>query len=97
MQTNTDPTLVHHTNGGTMLTGDAIPVFRVITIRSAIKMHRDCGMIPTRGMTITRLFGLAKDITGNTYKRGQHDAAIADLTTWIDAAKASLPIQDDRH
>ena len=93
MQTN-DPTNVKiNGNGGFTLTGDAIPVFGVISLRGAIKLHKACGMIPTRGMTITKMLQRAGEITGKKYKRGQHDAAIADLTVWIDAAKASLPVE----
>lgn len=96
MKTN-DPTMITiHNDGGFCLTGDAIPLYQVITLRAAIKLHKACGMIPTRGMTITRMFQSAKNVTGKTYKRGQHDAAIADLTLWIDAAKASMPVTDKR-
>lgn len=93
---NTDPSAVTISNGGTTFTGDGIQLFRAVTLKSAIKLHRDCGMIPTRGMTITKLFGIAQQITGKKYKRGQHDAAIADLTVWIDAANAAMPIIDER-
>lgn len=93
----TDPTMVHlHKGGGFTLTGDAIPVFGVIALKGALKLHKACGMIPTRGMTITKMFKQAGHITGKTYKRGQHDAAIADLESWIAAAKAALPYTDDR-
>ena len=95
MQTN-DPSAVTHHNGGTTFTGDAIHLYRAVTLKGAIKLHRDHGMIPTRGMTITKLFGIAQQITGKKYKRGQHDAAIQDLTVWIDAANASMPIIDQR-
>jgi hypothetical protein len=95
MQTN-DPSAVTHHNGGTTFTGDAIHLYRAVTLKGALKLHRDCGMIPTRGMTITKMFAIAQQITGKKYKRGGHDAAITDLTAWIEAAKASMPIIDER-
>jgi hypothetical protein len=91
MQTNDSSAVTHH-NGGTTFTGDAIHLYRAVTLKSAIKLHKACGMIPTRGMTITKMLGSAEQITGKKYKRGQHDVAITDLTAWIEAAKASMPI-----
>lgn len=91
-----DTSAITLTNGATIHTGDAIPLFRVKMLRSAIKLHKNTGMIPTRGVTITRMFAEASKITGKTYKRGQHDAALADLTKWIDAADASMPVIDQR-
>ena len=94
---NTDPTNVTlHNDGGFTLTGDAIPMFQVITLKGAIKLHKACGMIPTRGMTITKMLQSASNVTGKKYKRGQHDAAIADLELWLAAAKASMPVTDNR-
>jgi len=64
---------------------DGVSTYRAIVTKSAIKLHRDCGMIPTRGMTITKLFKVAAEITGTKYKRGQHDLAMANLEKWIEA------------
>jgi TPP-dependent pyruvate/acetoin dehydrogenase alpha subunit len=76
--------------------GDAVELFRITAMRSAIKMHRDCGMIPTRGMTITKMLAAVTAITGKPYKgKTKHDAAIADLDARIAAAKASMPVVHD--
>ena len=64
---------------------DGVATYRAIVTKSAIGLHKKCGMIPTRGMTITKLFKVATEITGTKYKRGQHDLAMADLTKWIEA------------
>lgn len=93
----TDQTAVTFSNGSTSFTGEAVSLFRVMQIKSSIRLHRDTGMIPTRGVTITRMLTMAGEITGKKYKRGHHDAAINDLTVWIEAAKASMPIVDNRH
>jgi hypothetical protein len=68
----------------TFIGTDGTNTYRAIATKSAIKMHKACGMIPTRGVTITKLFKIASSYTGKTYKRGQHDQAIADLQVWID-------------
>lgn len=71
---------------------DATDLFRVRMLRASILMHAQSGIIPTRGMTITRLFQAASGYTGKAYKRGQHDQAVADLDRHIAAFTASLPI-----
>jgi hypothetical protein len=81
-------------NGGMSFVGaDAVDLYRVMTLRSSIDLHRKCGLIPTRGVTITKMFKLAGQYTGQTYKRGQHERAIADLTVWIETMKSALPIE----
>jgi len=79
---------------GTAFVGsDAVSLFRVTTLRSGIRMHGKFGMIPTRGMTITKMLALATQITGKPYKgKAKHDAAIADLTAHIDALTCAMPI-----
>jgi len=72
---------------------DATKYAAVKILRGAIKLHRDTGMIPTRGMTITRMLQSATTITGRLYKgKTKHDDAIYDLTKWIDAMRAALPV-----
>jgi len=94
---STDQSLVHHTRtGATVLTGDAIPLFGVIALKGAIKLHKATGLVPRRGVTITSMLTQAGRVTGKRYKRGGHDAAVADLEAWIAAAKASMPVLDER-
>jgi|TARA_R110000782_G_scaffold256822_2_gene345999 hypothetical protein len=54
-------------------------------LKAHLKMVK-IGMLPCRGMTKTKLLAKAGAITGNKYKRGQYDAAIADLQTIVDEA-----------
>lgn len=78
--------------GGMSFSGpDATNLFRAITLRSALKLHQ-VGIRAARGITGPKLFAMAKGYTGKTYKRGQHEAAIADLTIWIETMKLGLPI-----
>jgi len=69
----------------TFIGTDGVNTYRAIATKAAIKMHQACGMIPSRGVTITKLFKVASEYTGKAYKRGQHAQAIADLQVWIDA------------
>ena len=80
-------------NGGVAFVGpDAVDLYRVRAVKGAIMMHQKFGMVPTRGVTITKLFQIAKGYTGKTYKRGAHAEAIADLDRHIAAFEASMPV-----
>lgn len=52
-----------------------------------LRFHVKCmaaGMNHSK-LTRTRALELASQITGKTYKRGQHAIALADLDDWIEA------------
>lgn len=89
-------TAIIYGKGGTMVTGDAIDLFRVKSIQLAVK-SANRGMMLTRGMTMKRSLELASSITQKQYK-GKKDAekAINDLQLWLDAFKATIPIIDER-
>tara|TARA_B100000780_G_C21004183_1_gene401883 strand:+ start:78 stop:320 length:243 start_codon:yes stop_codon:yes gene_type:complete len=55
-------------------------------LKAALKISKT-GMLPSRGMTKTKLMSNASGITGVIYKRGQIDTAIADLTSVIETYK----------
>jgi hypothetical protein len=71
---------------------DATRLYRVRTLKSFIDLHKKTGMKPTRGVTITKMFKMAKEYTGQTYKRGEHDRAVNDLNVWIANMMAALPV-----
>ena len=71
---------------------DAVHLLRAKMLRSSIKLHLATGMIPTRGVTITKMFKMAGEYTGQTYKRGQHERAMQDLTVWIETMTSALPV-----
>ena len=80
--------------GGTMFVGpDAVALFRAAALASSLGLYAKCGMIPTRGVTITRMLAMATDITKKKYKRGEAAKAQADIKIWCDAMKAALPIE----
>lgn len=92
----TDNSAITLSNGATTYTGDAIPLFQAVTLKGALKLYAKCGMIPTRGMTITKMLKLASSITGKPYKRGDAMKAHDDMSTWIDAARTAMPVIDER-
>ena len=54
-------------------------------LKAHLKMVK-VGLMPSKGMTKTKLLKKASDITGVKYKRGQYDEAIFDLQKIVDAA-----------
>jgi hypothetical protein len=93
-----DSSITLHKDGGSTHAGmDAVRRVRAIATRSAIAGHRKFGMIPTRGVTITKLLAIATEFTGKPYKgAGKHERAEADLTVWIDTMTCALPVIDER-
>jgi hypothetical protein len=69
---------------------DAVHMFRAAALRSAIGLLSK-GIRPTRGMTMTKALIMAGEYTGKTYKRGQHEQAMADLSVWVQTMKLALP------
>ena len=72
---------------------DATKLYQAMVLKSSLKLYAATGMIPTRGVTITRMLTLAGSFCGKTYKRGDARQAAADLQIWIDAMKCAIPIQ----
>jgi len=70
----------------TMILNPARPVIQAVFIKQHLKLVK-LGMTPPRGTNKTKLLSKAGAITGYNYKRGQYDAAIADLQVIIDEAK----------
>lgn len=70
---------------------DAIQMFRVSQIRMALRGLK-IGLMPTRGVGKRRVLDMAGEISGKHYKLNQLDVAISDMSSWIEAAKAAMPI-----
>ena len=79
--------------GGTTFAGpDAQHYFRAATLRAGLGLLK-VGIQPTRGLTTTKALKIVTEYTGKKYKRTEIDRATADLTIWIDAMRAALPIE----
>ena len=66
-----------------MIDNPANPRMLALFIRAHVKCMA-AGMNHSK-LTRTRALELASQITGKTYKRGQHAIAAADLDAWIEA------------
>lgn len=78
--------------GGMCFEGkDATELFRVATLRSALGLLK-VGITPTRGLTITKALAMATPYTGKKYKRTEIETARADLHTWCELMKSSIPV-----
>ena len=66
-----------------MIENPADPRMLALFIRAHVKCMA-AGMNHSK-LTRTRALELASQITGKTYKRGQHAIAAADLDDWIEA------------
>lgn len=70
---------------------DAVALFRVAALISALRLHQKTGMLITRGVSARAMFLHATGITMKTYGRKDHAQAINDLEVWRDAMSMALP------
>lgn len=82
---------------GIMFVGpDATNLYRAAVIKNGLRLLKQ-GIKPSRNWTLTKALAAATGYTGKTYKRSEADKAIADMTAWIDAMKAAIPVVEDQH
>lgn len=90
----TNSSITVHKSGGVTYDGpDATNLYRARSLASALKLYADHGLIPTRGVTITKMLQLATGYSGKVYKRGQALQAHTDVKAWADAMLAALPVK----
>lgn len=70
---------------------DAIIYVRAELLSSSLKLYAVCKIIPTRGVTATKMLKMATGYTGKSYKRGEYLKAANDVKKWADEMKAALP------
>lgn len=99
MQAQVDDTAITHHDGGTTLTGDAITLFRAVTLMRGIKLYIKTKMVLTRGITIKKMLILAADITRPkkmyTNNLAGWEQAAEDLRVWTETLKAAIPHVDE--
>ncbi len=79
--------------GGTMFAGpDAIKLYQAKTLATFLRLYAKSGIIPTRGVTITKMLASAHALTGKRYKRGDAVKAAADLDHWSSVMLSALPV-----
>ncbi len=66
----TDSSITLGKNGTVCFHGsDAIKVYQAATLATHLKLWAKTKIIPTRGVTITKMLALAGNLTGKTYGR----------------------------
>jgi len=96
---NADDSYIETGKGGTAFVGqDATALFAAVTLRSAIKLYVNTGLKANRAYTASAMAAAAGRVTGKKYKTSKPSLteACADLTEWINAMKAALPVIDGR-
>lgn len=77
--------------GAITVTGkDSIETYRLIALRSALRLWERTGIIPQRGVTISHMLKLSSEVTGKRYPRSKKGAvaAQADLGTLLESRKS---------
>lgn len=83
-----------HKGGGVSFVGrDAVNLFRAISLKQALAMYAEFGMLLARNLSATAMLKMATEYTGQKYKRGQHQQASDDMVIWIETMKTALPIE----
>lgn len=80
--------------GSVSFTGAAaVDVFRLHTLRSALKLYLATGMKPTRGVGLKQMLQLATEFTGKTYANSKAQGAQA----LVDLAAVAAPMTSAPH
>lgn len=91
----TDSSITLNASGGMTFDGpDAVQLYRAKLLASSLKLYARSGIIPTRGVTITKMLAFASAYTGKRYKRGEAMKAHDDVQAWAAAMMAALPISE---
>lgn len=61
--------------------------YRAVMCKGALKLFK-VGICPGRGWTKTGAMQMASEFTGKTYKRGQLEVALRDMTDYVANLKA---------
>lgn len=93
-----DSEVVFSRSATTFAGPDAVALFQAVQLRSAINMYVETGgrLIPTRGVTITKMLAFATRLTGQKYKRTQAKQALVDLDAWIATMRIALPVREEK-
>lgn len=74
---------------------DAVNYVRAQVLASSLRLYSKTKILPTRGVTISKLLKMAEGYTGKRYKRGAYIQAAEDVRRWANEMKAALPTQGD--
>lgn len=100
MNTATKPDaseIVLHNGGGASLTGhDAILFMRAAVLASSLKLYAKTRILPTRGVTLTKMLAMATTFTGKKYRRTEIMTAHEDVLQWSREMRDAIPTTDNR-
>lgn len=71
---------------------DAVACYRVAVLIQSLSLLSK-GIKPTRGLTIKKAMLIAKEYTGQDYKRTEIERAKADLKVWLETMKSAIPTE----
>jgi hypothetical protein len=71
---------------------DAVACYRVAVLMQSLSLLSK-GIKPTRGLTMKKALLIAKEYTGQDYKRTEAERAKADLKVWLETMKSALPTE----
>jgi len=79
--------------GGQSFVGrEAVELYRLAVLASALKLYGQHGIRANRGYTPTRMLQAASQALGVTFKRGAYLQAAEALLARVDELKASIPV-----
>jgi len=66
-----------------------MPMYRAIVVKNGLGLYLKSGkkIIPNRSWTPTNMLRAASEITGKTFKRGQHQQAYIAISEWLEVAR----------
>jgi hypothetical protein len=71
---------------------DAVQCYRVAVLMQSLSLLSK-GIRPTRGLTMKKALLIAKEYTGQDYKRTEWERAKADLKVWLETMKSAIPTE----
>lgn len=74
---------------------DATHLFQARCLVMSLRAIKS-GFRLTRGATPTAMLKLATKFTGQKYKRGEYDRAMADVQVWISTMESALPVIEEK-
>lgn len=74
---------------------DATFLARAVLLRGSLRLYAKHGIVPTRGVTLTKMLSIAKEFTGKNYRssRAQAQQASEDVSVWVENMKCAMPIK----
>lgn len=90
--------IVQHQHGGTSFNGrEAVNVYRITVIASALRFYAKTGMKVNRAYTPTAMLNAASEMTGKKFKRGQYLEAAVALDELKTQALGTVELIDERN